>query len=52
MFNSYRLVPDFEEIWLRNEEAFIASFEEGAPAYEPEQLYALQTVRLTHAQSD
>lgn len=41
---SYRIffVPDFEEIWLRNEEAFIASFEEGAPAYEPEQLYALQ----------
>lgn len=41
---SYRIipVPDFEEIWRRNEEAFMASFEEGAPAYEPEQLYALQ----------
>ena len=40
---SYRIfsVPDFEEIWLRNEEACNASFEEGAPAYEPEQLYAL-----------
>lgn len=44
--HSYRIVPvgNFEEIWRRNEEAWMASFEEGAPKYEPEQLYILQQV--------
>ena len=44
--HSYRIAPadNFEEIWHRNEEAWMASFEEGAPKYEPEQLYILQQV--------
>lgn len=44
--HAYRIVPveDFEERWWSDRAAFLASFEDGAADYEPEQLFALQQV--------